>query len=165
MVILGLDYGERRIGVAASDPLEIAAHGLDTIERTDDESAIERIAALVAERKAELVVVGLPRNMDGSLGPAAHKVLGFVKRLRTRLPGVPVETTDERLSSAQAHRALSEEGATLQRRAERVDRMAAQLILTRYLNARAYKKGGDEAGESPDSNSAEDPHKEKSDDA
>jgi putative Holliday junction resolvase len=133
LVILALDYGERRIGVAVSDPLGIAAHGLDTIERSGDGKEFERIAELVAERKAERIVVGLPRNMDGSLGPAARRVMGFVKELRRRLPNVPVETIDERLSSVQAHRALSQEGVTLAKRAERVDRMAAQLILMRYL--------------------------------
>jgi len=147
LVILGLDYGERRIGVAASDPLEIAALGLDTIEREDDESALERIAEVVAQRKAELIVVGLPIKMDGSVGPAARKVLGFVKRLRSRLPGVPVETMDERLSSVQANRALSEEGVTMRTRAKRVDRMAAQLILTRYMKLHARRQDEQAPGE------------------
>jgi putative Holliday junction resolvase len=87
----------------------------------------------------------MPINMDGSLGPQAHKVHGFIKRLRARLPEVPIESIDERLTSAQAHRALSEEGVTLRRRAERVDRMAAQLILARYLNRRRVQQRADEA--------------------
>jgi putative Holliday junction resolvase len=134
MVILALDYGERRIGMAVSDPLGIAAHGLDTLECEDLEAALDRIAAVVRERGAERIVVGMPTRMDGTPGPAAHRVRGFIKRLRARLPDVPVAEVDERLTSAQAHRVLSEQGVTMQRRRERVDRMAAQLILTRHLN-------------------------------
>ncbi len=137
MIILGLDHGQRRIGVAVSDPLEIAAHGLETIEADGKGSELDRIAEVVDERRVELIVVGMPLSMDGSIGPQARKVLGFIKRLRGRLPGVPVETTDERLTSARAHRALSREGVGISERAERVDRMSAQLILTRYLKRRA----------------------------
>jgi len=119
MVILGIDYGRRRIGLAVSDPLEIAAHGLPTLEVRDVEGALEAIARLVSERGVERVVVGLPLNMDGSSGPQAHRVRGFVKLLKRRLPGVPVETVDERLSSAEAHRALSRRTALSRRRASR----------------------------------------------
>ncbi len=140
MVILALDYGERRIGVAVTDELEIAALGLETIERDPPGSELDRIAHLVAERKAERIVVGMPISMDGSIGPQAHKVRGFIKRLRARLPGVPIHTMDERLTSAQAHRALSQEGASMRQRAQRVDRMAAQLILTRYIKLRASQR-------------------------
>jgi len=139
MVILALDHGRRRIGVAVSDPLEIAAHGLETIETDPSGSELDRIAELVEEHGAELVVVGLPISMNGSVGPQARKVQGFVKRLRRRL-AVPVETIDERLTSAQAHRALSREGAGAASRAERVDRMAAQFILSRYLKRRAAER-------------------------
>ena len=143
MVILALDYGERRIGVALSDELEIAAHRLENIERDEAGSELDRIAELAAARSVGLVVVGMPLGMDGEMGPQAHKVGGFVKRLRSRLPDLRVETIDERLTSAQAHRALSEEGATMQRRAERVDGMAAQLILTRYLKQRHSERDDD----------------------
>ena len=141
MVILALDYGERRIGVAVSDELEIAAHRLENIERDEEGSELDRIAELAAARNAALIVVGMPLNMDGSMGPQAHRVGGFVKRLRNRLPDLRVETIDERLTSAQAHRALSQEGATMRRRSERVDGMAAQLILARYLKQRARERG------------------------
>jgi len=150
MVILCLDYGQRRIGVAVSDELELAAHGLDTIEADPEGSEIERVAELVRQREVERIVVGLPVNMDGSLGPQCHKVRGFVKRLRRRLPQVPIDTIDERLTTAQAHRALSQEGVTMRRRAERVDRMAAQLILTRYLKQRSRQGlAGQEPPEEP----------------
>lgn len=142
MVILGLDYGERRIGVAVSDELEIAAHGLENIERDEAGSELDCIAELVQERNVGLIVVGMPLNMDGSAGPQAQKVRGFVKELRRRVPELPIDTTDERLTSVQAHRALSEEGVTMRIRGKRVDRMAAQLILTRYLKRRATERGG-----------------------
>lgn len=141
MVILALDYGERRIGVAVSDELEIAAHRLANIECDGLGGELDRIAELAAERKVGLIVIGMPRSMDGSIGSQGHKVNGFAKRLRRRLPGVPVETTDERLTTVQAHRALSQEGATMKRRGERVDGMAAQLILTRYLKLRSRASG------------------------
>lgn len=140
MVILGLDYGEKRIGAAISDPLEIAATALDTIERTPDESEFDEIARLVGERNVELVVVGLPLRMDGSAGIQARKARSFAKQLRRRLSGVQVETTDERLSSAQAHRVLSEAGATNRVRRRNVDAMSAQLILNRYLQRRSLQK-------------------------
>jgi putative Holliday junction resolvase len=122
-----------------SDPLEIAAHGLDTIQNAGTGAVLDAIESVVSERGVGLIVVGMPTKMDGTVGPAAHKVRGFLKRLQARFPRMPVETMDERLSSAQAHRALSEEGVTMRRRAERVDRMAAQIILSRYLNMRRQR--------------------------
>ena len=134
MIILGLDYGERRIGVAVSDELEIAAHPLETIER--DGSERRRIAELVEERGADLIVVGLPLRMEGGEGIASRKVRSFVKDLKKEVSEVDVELMDERLSTAQAHRALSDMGAGMRRRREDVDRMAAQIILQRYLERR-----------------------------
>jgi len=144
VVILGIDYGQRRIGVAVSDPLEIAAHGLDTIQVEGTGGELDRIAELVAERHVQLIVVGMPVSMNGTIGPQARKVRGFIKRLRRRLPRVPIETIDERLTSAQAHRSLSEQAASIRERAERVDRVSAQLILTRYLKRRAAGRGADQ---------------------
>ncbi len=134
MVIMGLDYGERRIGVAVSDELEIAAHPMPTLER--DGAELDRIASIVAERGVQCVVVGLPVRMDGTEGRQARKVRGFAKELRRRLPGVTVDTVDERLSTAQAHAALSEMGARPRQRRRAVDGMAAQIILQRYLERR-----------------------------
>jgi putative Holliday junction resolvase len=135
MRILGLDYGERRIGAALSDELEVAAHPQPTIECSGQE--LEQIARLVTEHGVGRIVVGLPLRMDGSEGPAARKVRGFVKELRRRLPDADVTTMDERLTTAQAHRVLSEMGASMRARRGAVDRMAAQIILQRYLDSRA----------------------------
>jgi putative Holliday junction resolvase len=142
MVILGLDYGERRIGAAASDELEVAAHGLPNVPV--DGAELEGIAGIVAERGVRLIVVGLPLRMDGTEGTQARKVRGLAKRLRRRLPGVDVELMDERLTTAQAHRALTEMGARMRERRETVDRMAAQIILQRCLDRRAAQRRGEE---------------------
>jgi len=132
--IMALDYGARRIGVAVSDVLEVAAHPAPTVECDGDE--LDRIAELVHERGVELIVVGLPLKMDGAEGPASRRVRSFVKKLRKHLPGVEVVMMDERLSTGQAHRALSDMGAKMRVRRREVDRMAAQIILQRFLGRR-----------------------------
>jgi putative Holliday junction resolvase len=137
--MMGLDYGERRIGAAVCDELEIAAHPLPTVER--DGAELDRIGELVRERGAERIVLGLPLRMDGTEGPAARKVRGFAKELRQALPGVEVVFMDERLSTAQAHSALSEMGAGSRQRRRDVDRMAAQIILQRHLEQRRAQRG------------------------
>jgi len=147
MIIMGVDYGQKRMGLAVCDELEIAAHPLPTIEC--DGSEMDRIAALAEERKVERIVVGLPLRMDGTEGIQSRKVRGFAKRLRRRLRGVEVALMDERLTSAQAHRALSEMGVTMRVRRREVDRMAAQIILQRYLDARAAARNAAGRGEQP----------------
>jgi putative Holliday junction resolvase len=134
VIIMGLDYGESRIGAAVCDELEVAAHPLPTVGR--DGTELDRIGELVKERGAERIVLGLPVQMDGTEGPAARKVRGFAKELRQALPGVEVVFEDERLSTAQAHAALSQMGARPRQRREEVDRMAAQIILQRHLERR-----------------------------
>ena len=138
---MALDYGERRIGAAVCDELEIAAHALSTIACDGGEQ--ETIASIVLERGVERIVVGLPLRMDGKEGVASRRVRGFVKRLRRRLPEVEIALTDERLSSAQAHGALSQMGASMRQRRSNVDRMAAQIILERYLARRRSAARGD----------------------
>ncbi len=129
--VLALDYGQQRIGAAVSDELGIAAHGLPTIRC--DGGEFDRIRAIISERGVRTVVVGLPLRMDGTEGSQARRVRGFVKRLRRSLPGVAVETLDERLTTAQAHAALSATQANRRERHRHVDRVAAQIILQRYL--------------------------------
>jgi putative Holliday junction resolvase len=138
MVIIGLDYGERRIGAAVSDELEVAAHPLPTIQR--DGGELDAIARLVAERGAERIVVGMPVRMDGTAGRQAHKARGFIKELRRRLPEVEVTSVDERLTTAQAHEALSRMGVSMRQRRRDVDRMAAQIILQRHLEQRRTER-------------------------
>ena len=131
---MGLDYGARRIGVAICDELEIAAHAAPTIP--NDGMELERIAALARERGVGLVVVGMPYNMDNTEGGAVRKVRSFIKKLRREMPGVDIDTIDERLTTDEAHEALSHMGANPATRRREVDRVAAQLILQRYLERR-----------------------------
>ncbi len=145
MIVMGLDYGERRIGVAVSDELEVAAHPLTTIER--DGAEMERIRELVGERGVERIVVGLPVRMDGTEGRQARKVRGFIKQLRREVPGLEVVTVDERLTTARAHRDLSRMGAGMRERRRSVDRMAAQLILRRYLERRRWRREREESAD------------------
>lgn len=137
MRILGLDVGERRIGLAVSDELGLTAHGLPTLKRTALKADLARLEELVAEYAAEKVVVGLPRNMDGSLGQQGSRVLDFIERLQRRIPKIPVIPWDERLTTKAAERVLLEADMSRSKRKKKVDQIAAVLILQGYLNSLA----------------------------
>ncbi|MBI4881042.1 MAG: Holliday junction resolvase RuvX [Planctomycetes bacterium] len=134
--ILAIDYGRRRIGLAACDPLGITAQPIGAHEGTPEE-ALAAILRLCAERQVERIVVGLPLNMDGSEGEMAREVRGFAAKLAqaTRLP---VDFSDERLTSWEAEGRLREMGRRRKRKGDkgRVDAMAAAQILRDYLDAR-----------------------------
>jgi len=132
---LGIDYGDVRVGVAISDELGFMAHPLETID-TRQTPAVPRIRQLAAEREIGTVVVGLPRNMDGSRGPAAEKATAFAEELRAALP-CPVVTWDERLTTVAAQRALREAGRKAKEQKNIVDQAAAQVILQGWLDAQA----------------------------
>jgi putative Holliday junction resolvase len=129
--ILGIDFGQVRIGVAISDDLKLLAHPLETISSGAD--AINRIAQIARERKIDSVVVGIPRKMSGEIGKAANEVLAFVEKLRAALPCQVVEW-DERLTTTAAHRALREAGKKTRATRQIVDQVAAQMILQGYLD-------------------------------
>lgn len=145
MKIMGLDFGTVRIGVAVCDELEIAAHPAPTVP--NDDRTFERLNEIIRERGVQAIVVGLPLNMDGTEGASARKVRSFIKDIRREIPGMPVEMVDERLTSDEAHEALSMLGAGPGERRSEVDRMAAQLILQRHLEARRAARGGGPADE------------------
>jgi len=134
MRILGIDYGDRRIGLAISDPMGIIAHGLPTLKNASEEQVLREIGAIIREREVEEIVLGLPRNMNDTLGPQAQKVMKFAEKL-TPL-GKPVHLADERLTSERARRVMDEAGFSFARQRRSVDRMAAQFILQTYLDAR-----------------------------
>ena len=136
---MGIDYGTVRIGVAVSDELEIAAHPAPTV--LVDGTEFDRLAEIVRERNVELIVLGLPLNMDGTEGTASRKVRSFAKHLKRELHGTPIVMQDERLTSCQAHEALSLLRARPDERRREVDRMAAQIILQRYLERRREMRG------------------------
>ena len=134
MTFLGLDFGERRIGVAVSDELGFAARPLPVVERTSRVQDVARIGEIVSRRKVHMIIVGLPLNMDGSTGPAAQRAQRFARLLGRELD-LPVELWDERLSTAEAERALIASGERRARRREVRDGVAAALILQSYLDA------------------------------
>ena len=132
--VLALDVGERRIGVAVSDPTGLLARPLTTIQRQSNVQAVADILALVGEWTPTTVLIGLPRNMDGSLGPQADKVMAFGRKLEPSL-GVPIVYWDERLSTVGAAEILHKQGVQAREQRSRVDAVAAAVFLQEYLNA------------------------------
>jgi putative Holliday junction resolvase len=135
---LGLDVGSKRIGVAGCDRTGLIATGLTTIERTSHEKDVEVIRQLVNERQVQLLVVGLPYSMNGSVGFQAKQVQKFANRL-AKILNLPVEYVDERLTSFQAEQLLIAEKRSPSRNKELIDRKAASLILQQWLDARRTK--------------------------
>jgi putative Holliday junction resolvase len=133
MRILALDHGSKRIGVAVSDETKIIAQPLEYIPAEPFADFLARLKQLLVEKEIDLVLIGLPRNMDGSYGPAAQKVEAFVAVLRTAIT-IPVKTWDERLTSSQANKILIQCGVRRDRRKEKVDKMAAAILLQSYLD-------------------------------
>lgn len=131
--IMGLDIGDKTIGVAISDPLGWTAQGIDMLTRTNTDEDIERIGELVCRYQVERIVVGLPRNMNGTIGPQGEKVLAFAKDIDDRIP-VEVVTWDERLTTAAAERMLINADVSRQKRKKVIDKLAATFILQGYLD-------------------------------
>jgi len=139
MRILALDVGERRIGVALSDPTQTLARSLLVLDRRDDKEALKRVAALVREQGVERVVVGYPLSLRGDVGPQAERVGRFARAL-ARVLEVPVEMWDERYSTVDAERILREQGMGGRKRRRRIDATAAAVILQSYLDAQAQRR-------------------------
>jgi len=129
--VLGIDPGEARIGIAVSDELNMLAHPLVTLNARED--PIEKIRAIVAEKGVDRIVIGVPRNMDGSYGPAAEKSRAFADLLTQKL-GLPVIKWDERLTTVAAQRALHEAGRNAKQQKSVIDQAAAQIILQGWLD-------------------------------
>ena len=128
---MAIDYGERRIGVAISDPLMLTAQGLPNID--NDENKFSKIRKLIQDESVSLIVVGMPKNMDGSMGPIAQRVQAFVGELKKHVD-VPIEYWDERFSTLQAQRHLISLDKSRRKRKNLVDRISAQIILQGYLD-------------------------------
>jgi len=135
MRIMGLDYGDRKIGVAVSDLLGWTAQGLEVVERRRDGSEMSRIAELVRDYEVEEIVVGLPKNMNGSIGPRGEICIDFADKLKEMLK-LPVHLWDERLTTVSAERTLIEADVSRKKRKQVVDKMAASLILQNYLDSK-----------------------------
>jgi putative Holliday junction resolvase len=146
MRYLGLDVGDRRIGVALSDETGTLATGLPTLRRVGPRKDVRAVAELIRRHEAGEVVVGLPRRLDGGLGPQAQKVLAFMEDLRPSAK-VPLVPWDERFTSAMAEQALMEGDVSRRDRKDLVDKVAAILILQNYLDSRKIAEA--EARKSP----------------
>jgi putative Holliday junction resolvase len=136
MRILAIDHGSKRIGIAVSDELKMIAQPLEFIPAGSFADFLQRLKELIREKEVDLILVGMPRNMDGSYGPAALKVQDFVAALRGAIT-VPIQTWDERLTSAQANRFLIQGNVRRQKRKEKVDQTAAAILLQSYLDSLA----------------------------
>ena len=134
--IMGVDCGEKRVGLALSDPLGITAQPFDYIERNTDAQVAGEIKGLIETHEVERLVVGLPLSMSGGDTPQTKRVRRFISRLRKMLD-IKVEAWDERLSTAEAERALIDMDMRRNRRKERRDIVAAQLILQGYLDTKS----------------------------
>jgi putative Holliday junction resolvase len=157
--MLGLDIGDRRIGIAAADALGLTAQGLPTLERKSLAYDLDYLEKVIRQRQVNTLVVGLPRNMDGSFGPQSEKVKAFVQALMDHLEksvAAASETSqkaaapnishlsviywDERLTTVAAHRSMLEGDLSRRKRKESVDRISAVLILQGYLDRLAIQK-------------------------
>jgi len=135
--IMGLDIGDKRIGISLSDPLRITAQGLETYTRKDDESDVKYLAHVFNDNKCEFIVSGLPKNMNGTLGPQAEKVIALCEMLKEEI-GCSIEYSDERLTTMLVERTLIEADMSRQKRRKVVDKLAAVNILQGYLDSHHF---------------------------
>jgi putative Holliday junction resolvase len=133
---LGIDLGEARIGLAVSDQLGMLAHPLETITVQRISDALDRIAAIAVRDAIGTIVLGLPRNMDGTYGPAAEKCRAFAEKLRL-LVACPVILWDERLTTVAAQKSLHAVGRSVKQSRPVIDQVAAQMILQGWLDSQA----------------------------
>jgi putative Holliday junction resolvase len=144
MRVLSLDYGDRTIGVAVSDPLGYTAQGLCTLRHEGGKSLKQRVrelADIVREREITTVVLGYPKMMDNTEGEQCRKTLIFKRKLEAAIGPVPVRLEDERLTTASAERVLAEGGLSRRERRWHVDTIAAVFILQAYLDSNTKERG------------------------
>lgn len=139
MRVMGLDVGDKTIGVAVSDELGWTAQGLEVIRRAGAKADFDRLGQIIRERGVEEIVVGLPKNMNGTLGDRARSCLGFAGELKERF-GLPVQMVDERLSTALAQRVLLEADLSRAKRKRVIDKNAATVILQTFLDGRDHRQ-------------------------
>lgn len=136
MRIIGIDYGDKRIGIAVSDPLGWTAQGVETVVRSFDMSkTMDRIKQLVKEYNVDRIVVGFPLNMNGTVGPRGEKTIEFIESLKNELNNIDIVKWDERLSTVAAHRTMHEIGVKTSKKKSIVDQIAASYILQSYLDS------------------------------
>ena len=132
---IGLDVGTKTIGVSVSDPTLLFANGLVTIKRKNVRDDIDKILRIIEEKEVSLIVVGLPYNMDGSIGPMAQRVMSFVDLLK-KATDIKIIYVDERLTTISAEEVLIKEKVRREKRKEHIDKIAASFILQSYLDSK-----------------------------
>ncbi|MEG2353219.1 MAG: Holliday junction resolvase RuvX [Clostridium sp.] len=137
MRILGLDIGDKTIGIAVCDPLGYTAQGMMTIRRKTEEKDIVELKRICDEYSVETIVSGLPKNMNGTIGEQGNKVLAFCEVIKKQL-NLPVEMWDERLTTVAAHRLMIEADFSRKKRKGLVDKIAATYILQGYLDRKKF---------------------------
>lgn len=133
MRILGLDVGDKTIGVAASDLMGWTAQGIEIIKRTDIKRDLQRLQQIIEQYEVGSITIGLPKNMNGTIGPQGEKVQLFANELKAAI-NLPVEFWDERLTTVAAERILIDADVSRGKRKKVIDKMAAALILQGYLD-------------------------------
>lgn len=136
---MSLDVGTRTIGIAVSDLMGMIANGVETIRRTSEEKDYERIAQLIKEHEVDTLVVGYPKNMNGTIGERAQACEAMARKLEDMFPEVKVVLWDERLSTVAAEKVLVDADMRRNKRKKIIDMMAAVVILQNYLDSKAFK--------------------------
>jgi len=147
MKILGIDYGQKRIGLALSDPSNMVARSLKVLKRNGTRKLLGEIKAVIDQNKIERIVIGLPKNMNGSLGEKGNEVLAFVKVLE-KVVKMPIVTWDERLTTVSAEKVLRQAELSRKKRKDILDKLSACIILQNYLDS----IGSDQKERSEESN-------------
>lgn len=142
MKILGIDYGDARTGLSISDATGLLAGSPSVIHEWSYDKLLEKLAAFIQENKIEQIVLGYPKNMDGSIGERAQKCQALAAQLEQRT-GIPVELWDERRTTVAAHQILHQSGKKAKRHRQTVDAVAASLILQGYLDFKRNHKASE----------------------
>jgi len=133
MVIIGLDMGEKRIGIAKSDELGMFSHAICFIERTSDEELASKLNEIIHSYAAKKVICGFPKKLDGTCGEAGNQIMQLVERLTPQLT-VPIELWDERLTTKEAYRYMQGSSLSGKKKKKKIDALAAQIMLQNYLD-------------------------------
>lgn len=143
MRIMGIDYGDSRVGIALSDPMGIMAHGLKTLPNKVYSKLLDAVADIANEYEVETIVLGLPKNMNGTFGPRVEVTRTFADDLTQRLPGVTIVFRDERLTTVEASTFLNATNTRGKSRKNVIDTVSAEIILQSYLDSNDYKHKGE----------------------
>ncbi|MCD8199244.1 MAG: Holliday junction resolvase RuvX [Phascolarctobacterium sp.] len=138
MRVMSLDVGDRTIGVAVSDLMKLIANGLETIKRTGVEQDFSRLDQLIKENQVSTVVIGYPKNMNGTIGERAQISENFADEMRRRFPSIQIVLWDERLSTVAANKVLIDADVRRNKRKKVIDKLAAVVILQNYLDSRQF---------------------------